>query len=115
MANYVKSKYQDDKNLIHPIRLSSGANGKAGTEPADPINSNIPAKVSKGNREFGLRPRGVRLYRTVGASPNAFNKYKFLPLRSPTDADDDAYALEAAIVIDGITWTVAAFVPEDYA
>lgn len=115
MANYVKSKYEDDKGVIHPIRLSADSAAQAGAEPAGAVTSNIPAKVSKGNREFGLRPRGVRLYRSVGTAPNLFNKYKFLPLRSQADAADAEYAQEATIAIGGISWKVAAFVAEDYA
>lgn len=115
MANYVKSKYEADNGTIHPIRLSSTAAAQAGTEPGGAVSSNIPAKVSKGNREFGLRPRGVRLYRSVGTAPNLFNKYKFLPLRSIADATDADYAPEAVVAIDGVSWKVAARVPEDYA
>lgn len=114
MANYVRSKYESDGATVHPIRLSADTAVQAGTEPAGVVTSFIPAKVSKGNREFGLRPRGVKLYRTAGTAPNTFTKYKFLPLRSIVDYEAAAYSPESTIAVGGITWKVAARVAEDY-
>lgn len=111
---YVRTKYEAENGQIHPLRLSAPYAASAGTEPGTPTTSSIPAKVSKGNREFGLRPRGVRLARTVGTGANAFTKSSFLPLRSKADASSSLYADNADVTVGGIVWTVVSRVAEDY-
>lgn len=96
------------------MRLSSAYAAVAGTEPAAAAGSPIYAKVSKSKREFGLRPRGARLARTVGSGDAAFQKYTFLPLRSITDAASATYAVGATITIDTVAWTVISLEAEDY-
>lgn len=85
----------------------------AGDEPAgDALDAYV--KSSKGNREFGIRPRGVKLYRTLGTSPNTFKKYSFLPVLTAADFGSDTYAPGATVTIDSVEWTVAARRDEDY-
>lgn len=110
---FTRTKYEANDGEIHPMRLNSLSVGSAGTLPAGVISNRIPAKVTKGNREFGLRPRGVRLVRTVGTAPNTFTRSAFLPLRSIVDADAPAYKEFEQITINTVVWTVGAFVPED--
>lgn len=108
------TKYESDDGEIHAIRLTSAYLAAAGTAPSGGVTSDIIAKVSKSNREFGIRPRGVRLKRTIGTAPNQFQKYSFLAVLTPTAYDSAAFAKDAEITIDGIEWTVASKVPEDH-
>lgn len=111
---YTKTKYEAENGDIHPLRLTASYAAAAGTVPGGAVTNPIPAKVSKGNREFGLRPRGVRLSRTIGTGATAFTKTGFLPLRSKADATSETYAENSDITVDGITWTIVSRVPEDY-
>jgi hypothetical protein len=114
MALAVNSKYESDKGTIHSIRMTAEYAAVAGTEPQAAVNSDIKVKISKSNREFGLRPRGVTLVRVLGTAPNQFKKYTFLPLRSKTDAADAAYSSNAIVAIDGVDWKVVSTQKEDY-
>lgn len=107
-------KYEADGGSIHGLLLDPTRAAVAGAEPSGAVSSNIKAKVSKGNKEYGIRPRGVRLTRVVGTEPDTFRKYSFLPVLSLTAFASATFAVGAEIVIDGVTWEVAAKVPEDY-
>lgn len=114
MVAQVKSKYEARDGKIHLIKLTPAYAAVAGTVPTADVDSRIKVKVSKGNREHGLRPRGVTLARTVGTAPDTFVKYTFLPLRSIADETKAEYQLGKKITIDSVEWEVVAFVPEDY-
>ena len=107
-------KYQADSSEIHGLILDPNRAAQAGTEPTGDVSSNIKVKVSKGNKEYGIRPRGVRLARIVGTAPDTFRKYSFLPVLTATAFASATYAVGATITIDGVEWEVAAKVPEDY-
>lgn len=111
---FTTTKYESDDGVIHPIRLSSDRVASAGTAPTEPVSSNAYAKISKSNREFGIRPRGVRLVRTLGTAPNTFKKYSFLPVLTAETWDGAEFDPGATITINTVAWTVAARVPEDY-
>lgn len=111
---YTITRYLADSEDIHPIRLSDDKLAQAGTPPTGVAGSPIFVKISKTNREFGIRPRGVRLVRTVGTAPNTFKKYSFLPVLTPTAFAGTGFAPGSAITIGTVAWTVAARVPEDY-
>lgn len=68
------------------------------------------AVVSKGRRGFGIFPRFIIAERTVGTAPND----KTLRTRVPicTLAAFDALSLGDAVTINGISYAVAAKVPE---
>lgn len=108
------TKYQSDSDSIHKIRLSADRLAKAGTAPTGAIDSPIPAKVSKSNREYGLRPRGVRLTRPL--NPTATDKiyYSFLPVLTAAGLDATGFAIGATIQIGSTDWKVIAKVNEDY-
>lgn len=114
MVAQVRTKYEADSGTIHSLKMSPAYAAVAGTEPAGDANSRIKVQISKGNREHGLRPRGVRLARTIGVAPNTFVKYTFLPLRSQADAVNAAYRNGATVAIGGTDWEVIGFQPEDY-
>jgi len=114
MAALVDTKYEDDRDRIHKLRLTASFAAVAGTEPTAAVNSDIRAQVSKTKKEFGLRPRGVRLARTVGTGSNTFRKYAFLPLRSKADATSATYAENETVTIASVQWKIVAKVAEDY-
>lgn len=114
MPAFVNTFYESDQGDVHPLRLTPDYAAVAGTAVAGPADNKIPAKVTKGNREFGLRPRGVRIYRTFNAGGETFKRYGFLPLRSPQDETGGIYDEGATVTIGGTAWTVGGFVPEDY-
>lgn len=112
MATRTRTKYQSDEGGIHPISLDPGSVAAAGAAPTAAIDSQIRAKVSKSNKEAGLRPRGLRLARTVGAAPNEFVRYAFAPVLTPTAYE--AATVQGTVTYQGDTWTIVAKVPEDY-
>lgn len=114
MATKSLGKYESDNETIHGILLEPSRLAKAGTPPSGEIDSPIKVKISKSNKEFGLRPRGVRLSQTLGTAPNTFKKYAFLPVLTVTAFNSSTFALGATIEIDSVNWTVVAKVPEDY-
>ena len=111
MPNY---KYEAESGDIHLLRLDAARGAVAGAQPADAVSSNIRAQVSKGNTEYGLRPRGVRLARTIGVAPDTAVKYAFLPVLTVAAYATAAFALGATISYGGNDWEVVAKVPEDY-
>lgn len=108
------TKYESDLGTIHRILLTPDFAAAAGAAPAGDITSNIRPKVSKSNGEFGLRPRGVRVSRTLGTDPDTFKKYAFLPVLSATVFAGTTFNSGAEVTIGGITYTVVSRVSEDY-
>lgn len=107
-------RYQADNELVHLMTLDADRIAVAGTPPATGTVSNIRAKVSKSNKEYGLRPRGVRLARTVGTAPDTFVKYSFLPVLSIADFASADFQLGGSITIGTISWEIIARISEDY-
>lgn len=114
MAAKSITKYESENGTIHGLTLGSERLAAAGTVPTGTVSSPIKAQISKSNREYGLRPRGVRLARTVGTAPDTFKKYTFLPILLATEFSSATFAIGATVTIDGTDWTVVAKVPEDY-
>lgn len=114
MPAKVRKKYEADDATVHQILLTPDYAAVAGTEPAGAITSPIKAKVTKSNREFGLRPRGVGLVRTVGTAPDTFVKRAFLPVLTATGFVAPAFAIGATITIGTVNWTIASKHNEDY-
>lgn len=108
------TKYESDTGSIHRILLTPAYAASAGTPPAGAVDSDIRPKVSKTNGEFGLRPRGVNLSRTVGTAPDTFKKYAFLPVLSAVAFAGNTFAPGATVSIDGVDWKVVTREPEDY-
>ena len=107
-------KYEADSGQIYRIRLSEEKLAVAGAEPSGAVTSPLFVKISKTNREFGIRPRYVGLAREVGTAPDTFNKYAVLPVLTPTDFNSPTYALEEIVLIDGISWEIISRNGEDF-
>ena len=114
MPAQTRTKYQGDDNTIYAIRMSPPFAEKAGTAPTGAVTSPIKAKVSKSGREFGLRPRGVTLSKTLGTAPDTFTKTTFLPCLTLTAFGSAVFALAAKITISGVEWEVVSRRAEDY-
>lgn len=107
-------KYEANDGSIHPIKMTADRLAAAGTEPTASIDSDIFTKQSKGNTEFGIRPRAVRLVRTVGTAPDEFKKYATLPVLTIADFAAAGFQIGATITIGGVTWEIIARIAEDY-
>ena len=114
MPNRVKTKYQSNDDTIHVISLTPDYAAVAGTPPGGAVDSDIKVKVTKTNREHGIRPRGVRLYRFIGDPPEQAIRYGFLPVLTETAWEGAGFAPETTITIGSNTWKVLARQPEDY-
>lgn len=108
------ASYQSDSGDIHAMLMEPDRFAVAGTPPTGAVNSFIKAKISKTNREYGIRPRGVRLARIIGAGDDTFRKYSFLPVLTPAAYNGEGFAIGATITIDGTAWEIVAKVGEDY-
>lgn len=114
MVAFQDVKYETNEGDISLMRLLPDRASVAGTEPTNDANTSLRVKVSKSDREFGIRPRGVRLSRIVGTAPDTFRRYSFLPVTTPTAFATAAFQLGATITIGDTDWTVSARIEEDY-
>lgn len=108
------TKYESSEGSIHQIRMESARIAVAGAPPSGAVNSPIKVKISKSNREFGIRPRGVQLRRPVnpGATDKIFRS--FLPVLTETAFNSNTFALDAQVTIGGTAWKIIGKVQEDY-
>ena len=113
MALRTTTKYQDNDDNVRRIVLSADYAAQAGTPPTGAIDVSGTVKVSKSTRAYGIKPRGVRLSRIIGTSPNQFKKYAFLPVLTQTAFDSSTYDVGATITIGSVAWTVAKKIGED--
>lgn len=114
MAVKTTVKYESNSGSLHSLLLDPDRASEAGTEPTGTEVSKIKAQISKTNKEFGLRPRGVRLARTIGTAPDTFKKYTFLPVLTPAEFNSATFALGATITIGTTNWVIVGAVEEDY-
>lgn len=115
MPAFARTKYQSDGGDVHAIRLSPEKVPTAGAPPAAVIDTPIRVKVSKGNQEYGIRPRGVVIGRTVGVAPDTFVRTAFIPVLTPTTFASAAYAEGAFLAYKGFEdWQIINRVIEDY-
>ena len=114
MVAKVPIKYEANSGNIHQMQLSPDFAAAAGTEPTGAVDSDIIPKVSKSDREFGIRPRGVRLVRTVGTAPDTFKKYTFVPVMTATEWNSATYAKGATVTVGSIDYVVSSRLDEDF-
>ena len=110
----VSSKYEANSGDIHPIRVGDAVIAVSGnTVPSGAQTSSISAKISKGAREFGLKPRGVLLKRLVGTSPDQAAKYAFLPILSDSVFSGATFDPGTSHTYNGNSWEVSKKIDED--
>ena len=114
MAVLTKTKYESDLGSIHPISVTGDRFLVVGTPPTGSVDSSIKAKISKSNKEYGLRPRGVMLEKVFGAEPDTFKKYTFLPVLTAAEWASATFAIGGTITIGGEVWIISSKIPEDY-
>ena len=114
MTALVETKYQGNDAQVYRIKMNANFAAAAGTAPTEDVTTDIKPKITKANREHGIRPRGVRLVRTVGTPPDTFKKYAFLVVLTNADWASSTYAPGATVAINSIDYTVSSRVGEDY-
>lgn len=108
MAEIVSTKYESDNGNVYKIRIGADIAAVAtNTAPAGAVTDGVGSvKVSKAVLEFGIEPRQLLLFRTVGTSPDTSRKYKVFPILDPAQFTNAAFNIDAALVVGGTTWTV---------
>jgi len=109
-----RAKYEAESGDVHSMRLSAAKIALGGAEPTGAVDDNVVAKVSKSNREFGLRPRYVIIARVAGTAPDTFTKYANIPVLTQAAWNSAAFAIGVEISYAGFTWEITARCPEDY-
>jgi hypothetical protein len=112
-------KYESDAGSVHVIRLSPiKAAIDGNTEPDGDVDSPIKVKISKSNREFGIRPRGVRISiersATEGETTVTRVDRAFIPILSKTVFESDSFAPQSTITYKEEEWKVAEKIGEDF-
>ena len=114
MPGIQRVKYQTANDSIFNVLLddNTGVDALIGTPPAGEYTENMTIRVSKNNKEVGIRPRQVLLTREIGGNTDDANclvmtatRYKRVPI--PTESRWDAIALNAKFTIGGTEYSVA--------
>lgn len=99
---FTKTKYEADNDDIHPIRVQPEtvaftSGGTANAAPAGNITVGaLRAKVSRGNREYGLRPRFVTIVYDETA-PEGYDTGTYLRVPILKKALFDAIAIDGTV------------------
>lgn len=111
-GSFARSIYEADNGDFHPIRvqpetLTLQFGQAANAAGAGPIDNPVSAKVSNGNRAFGVKPRSVTIV-FEAAAPTGYklNSYIRVPILTPSlyntiSAGDAASYLGTAAVVVG--------------
>lgn len=111
---FERSRYEANNGDVHAIRVQPETealvlNGIANGPTADPIDQNLRARVSGGNREYGLKARSATIAWT-GAPPSGYEPDQLLrvPILTPDlydslipDATTGTY-LGANVIVVGL-------------
>lgn len=114
MPALVTVKYEGDDAQVYSLKMTADFAAAAGTEPTGGVTSDIKPKISKTNREHGIRPRAVRLVRTVGTAPDTFKKYALLPVLTAVEWNSGAFGPGAVINVGAVQYEVSSRLAEDY-
>jgi hypothetical protein len=106
--------YTANDGETHAIRLDAARATAGGFTAGGTATSDIKAKVSKSNREHGLRPRMVSLRKNDGTDEEPNYSYSRLPVATEAAFNGAGFARNATISIDGDSWTVVGKIQEDY-
>lgn len=109
MPSYVYTADDGDRKSIRlsADRATAGGFAEGATDDDDSV------KVSKTNREFGMRPRGVRGSRNIGSEEEPNMRYTFLPVATEALFNGAAYSKGATFTTDGETYTITSKVAEN--
>jgi hypothetical protein len=109
---FVNTNYETNDGTIMRIRMDEDTLSAAGAAASGPAQLGAFVKISKTDREFGVRPRCIVLKRTVGTGDDSFSKYRRVPVL--TQADYDGRVENSTVTVGGQTWTIGSKLPEDY-
>lgn len=99
--------YPAEDGQVYKLKMEADTAAAGGFASQSGFTTNVYAKISKGNAEHGLRPRGVRLSRVATATVS-----KFLPAVS--NAIVEALVEAGNVTIGGEAWVVTSAQAEDY-
>ena len=104
--------YQANDGEIYKLKIDSSAVTAAGGSAGSPT-SQVFVKNSKGNREYGIRPRQIILadieFTTGGRKASV---YRYLPVT--TEAAWNGFDEDGSVSINGTTYSVVGKRDEDY-
>lgn len=110
---FTTSRYEANAGTIHNIRvqpetLTATFDGTTNAAPAGAVDSAFWAKCSKGNTEYGLRPRSIVIAWDAGAAPTGYLETDTIPIPVMTPAVFAGASIGDAISYLGGTGTVSA-------
>ena len=86
----------------------------AGGEATGAVDSSIQAKVSKTNKELGLRPRMIVIAKTYGTAPDTFQRYARIPILTLATWNSDPYQVGSPFSYRASAgWTIINRLEED--
>lgn len=104
--------YQSDSGEIYKMRIDENSVSAAGGSAGAPTSSMF-VKITKSDREFGLRPRFVTLSETFTTTGGrSFKEYRRLPMT--TLAAWNAVAEDSTLTVGGKQYDVVGKEKEDY-
>lgn len=115
MALFTTVLYQSNSGQQYKLRLQTARAAEAGTPPAPGVAGRGSVRVGKSNREFGIRPRGVLMSRTIGTGNDASKKYSFLPVLTQSEWEDTDFATGVTKTINSVVWTIVKSIEESAA
>lgn len=112
---YLNSKYQSDSGNVYPIRVqpettSATINSVANAAPAGAIDQEVSAKVSKGNRGIGVKPRSVTVRWT--AAPDGYEPTSLIRIPILTQTVYNGITKGQTVSYLGASGTVVSKSPE---
>ena len=116
-GRFTRSRYEANDGDIHPIRvqpetLTATVGGAANAAPTGAVDNSISAKVSRGNRGFGLRPRFVTFAWNEGAAPSGYDDRTLQRLPILTESVWDGIEVNDPVSYLGGTGVVVSKSPE---
>lgn len=116
-GRFVRSRYETDDGEIAPVRvqpetLAATVGGQTNAAPPGPTTQSTSAKISRGNREFGLRPRYVTFAWNPGSAPDGYDERTLQKLPILTEAAYNAITNGAPVAYLGGAGTVVSKTPE---
>lgn len=115
-GRFVRSRYEANNGLIHPIRvqpetLEASLGGGANAAPAGAVDTSISVRTSQSARAFGIRPRLVTLAWSA-APPAGYDDRGTIRLPILTEARYDAINVGGTGTYLGAGVTVVGKSPE---
>lgn len=108
---FTNTFYEADSGDVFRIRVEDELLPLVGAPPAGPATTPLYVKVSKTNREFGIRPRfGVYAFSETAPSGRDLTVYKKVPFLTETAFD----AAPGTIPFKGETYELVSLNNEDY-